>query len=153
LISIFAPLANSGQDWLLVITVPEAEFSGFVTANSRRAALLSLVVVALAGGLAVLLVRQGLRAERGLCPIGDRGRDVRCRGYAPSADRDPGRSYRRQTSRDLAVVGSRPDTTMHRQLGSSTGDPVAGLELSRQEVPPLFEALTEGEAIDGGGAD
>jgi len=42
LISIVTPLANNSQGWLLLITVPEDEYSGFVTANSRRTILFSL---------------------------------------------------------------------------------------------------------------
>ena len=108
LISIVTPLAKNGQDWLLVITVPESEFSGFVTANSRRALLLSLVVVALAIGLAVLLVRQGLRADRAARTVAERSAAVRQQSAAfarlaaeagmfdaagtppQSADRNPG---------------------------------------------------------------
>src|SRR4051794_7499741 len=77
LISIVAPLANNSQGWLLVITVPEDEFSGFVIANSRRAILLSLSIVTLAAGLAVLLARQGLRADRSARAVAERTEAVR----------------------------------------------------------------------------
>ncbi|GGF42770.1 hypothetical protein GCM10011611_56480 [Aliidongia dinghuensis] len=166
LISIVTPLAATNQGWLLFITVPQDEFSGFVTANSRRAALLSLVVVALAIGLAALLVRQGLRADRAARAVAERSTAVRQQsaafarlaaeaGLFDAAGRPPA-----ALTETLAEATGARRTSIWRlsQGGQSlrcddsfepaTGGHVAGLELSRQEVPALIGALASGEVID-----
>jgi adenylate cyclase len=166
LISIVAPLANNGQDWLLLITVPEAEFSGFVTANSRRAALLSLVVVALAAGLAVLLVRQGLRADQAARAVAERSSAVQQQSAAFARLATEAGMFDAAGTPPKALTETLAEATGARRAGiwrlagkgqmlrcvdsfePSTGGHVAGLELSRQEVPALFEALTGGETID-----
>ncbi|MDB5377670.1 MAG: rane protein of unknown function [Rubritepida sp.] len=50
--------------WRLLIAVPESDFTGFVDTNSRDVLAMSLGVVAVVLGLALLLIRQGLRADR-----------------------------------------------------------------------------------------
>jgi adenylate cyclase len=166
LISIVTPLAGNSQGWLLFITVPQNEFSGFVTANTRRAALLSLVVVALALGLAVLLVRQGLRADRAARTVAERSATVRQQSAAFA---------RLAAEAGMFDAAGRPPTALTETLAEATGakragiwrlsdggqalrcddsfEPasgghVAGLQLSRQEVPALIDALAAGEAID-----
>lgn len=56
--------ATAADDWRVVIAVPEEDFTGFVALNNRRVLLMSLGVVGMALGLALLLVRQGLQADR-----------------------------------------------------------------------------------------
>ena len=56
--------ATIGRHWSLFIVVPEEDFVGFVTRNTRQALAMSLVTVSLASLLAGLLVVQGLRADR-----------------------------------------------------------------------------------------
>jgi adenylate cyclase len=166
LISIVTPLATNGQDWLLFITVPEAEFSGFVTTNSRRAALLSLVVVGLAAGLAVLLVRQGLRADRAARAVADRSAAVRqqsaafARLAAEAGEFDATGTPPKALTETLAEATGAKRAGIWRLAGQgqilrcddsfepATEGHVAGLELSRQEVPALFEAIMQGEPID-----
>jgi class 3 adenylate cyclase len=55
---------SAADSWRVVIAVPEEDFTGFVSLNNRRVLLMSLGVVAVALGLALLLVRQGLSADR-----------------------------------------------------------------------------------------
>jgi adenylate cyclase len=166
LISIVTPLARNGQDWLLFITVPESEFSGFVTANSRRAVLLSLVVVALAAGLAALLVRQGLRADRAARAVADRSAAVQQQSaaFARLATEvgmfdDTGSPPEALTETLAEATGARRASVwrLARQgqilrcddsFEPATGGHVGGLELSRQEGPALFEALGKNEPID-----
>ena len=166
LISIVTPLARSGQDWLLFITVPEAEFSGFVSANSRRALLLSLVVVALAAGLAVLLVRQGLRADRAARTVAERSRAVRQQSAAFARLAAEAGMFDAAGTPPKALTETLAEATGARRAGiwrlagqgqvlrcedsfeAATGGHVAGLELSRQEGPALFEAISRNEPID-----
>ncbi|WP_428488926.1 GAF domain-containing protein [Rhodopila sp.] len=166
LISIVTPLANNGQDWLLFITVPESEFSGFVTANTRRAALLSLVVVALAAGLGVLLVRQGLRADRSARVVAERSAAVEqqsaafARLSAEAGMFDPDGTPPKALTETLAEATGAKRAAVWRCSGQgqalrcddsfepATGGHVGGLELSRQEMPALFDAMAEDETID-----
>jgi PAS domain-containing protein len=166
IISIVTPLPNIGQDWLLLITVPETEFSGFVTANSRRAAFLSLIVVALAAGLAVLLVRQGLRADRAARAVAERSAAVRQQSEAFARLATEAGMFDAAGNPPKALTETLAEATGARRAGiwrlsghgqilrlddsfeRATGGHVAGLELSRQEVPALFEALTENASID-----
>ena len=166
LISIVTPLANNGQDWLLFITVPESEFSGFVTASSRRAALLSLIVVALAAGLAVLLVRQGLRADRAARVVAERSAAVQQQSAAFARLSAEAGMFDADGTPPRALTETLAEATGAKRAGvwrfasqgqilrcddsfePATGGHVAGLELSRQEVPALFEAIAEGETID-----
>lgn len=166
LISIATPVAGAAPGWLLVIGVPEAEFSGFVTANFRRTAVLSLVVVALAAGLAVLLVRQGLRADRADRAAADRAEAVRRQGAAfaelaaAAARFDPDGTPPEGLAEALAEATGARRAGVWRLLASgqvlrcldsfepATSGHAAGVELSRQEVPALMEALARGEEID-----
>jgi len=165
LISIVTPLGDA-QGWLLVIAVPEAEFSGFVTVNSRRAGLLSLVVVALALGLAALLVRQGLRADRADRAVAERSQAVRLQSAAFARLAAAAGQFAPDGTPPAALVETLAEATGARRAGGwrllgagqvlrcddsfepATAGHVAGVELSRQEVPALIEALARGEEID-----
>ena len=159
LISIVTPLANNGQDWLLLITVPEAEFSGFMSANSRRAAYLSLIVVALAVGLATLLVRQGLRADRAARAVAERSSAVQQQSAAFARLASEAGMFDAAGTPPKALTETLAEATGARRAGvwrltghgqilrcddsfePATGGHVAGLQLSRQEMPALFEAI------------
>ena len=176
LISIVTPLsgrmqaggddAPAGQDWLLAITVPESDFSGFVLANSRRAGLLSLVVVALAAGLGALLVRQGMRADRADRAVAERSEAVRLQGAAfarlaaeaggigpdgapPEALTEilAGATGARRASL-WQVSAALQSLRCRDSFEATTGGHVAGLELSREEVPALMDALAAGAELD-----
>ncbi len=165
LISIVTPLTGS-QGWLLLLTVPEAEFSGFVTANSRRAALLSISVVALAIGLAALLVRQGLKADRAARAVAERSEALRqqsaafARLAAEAGQFDPGGRPPAALTETLAGATGARRAALWRLLGDgqimrcedsfepATAGHVAGLELSGQEAPAFIQALLRGEEIN-----
>ena len=165
LISIVTPLAGS-QGWLLVLTVPENEFSGFVTANSRRAALLSLSVVTLAIGLAVLLVRQGLKADRAARAVAERSEAVRqqsaafARLAAEAGQFDAAGRPPPALTETLAGATAASRTGLWRLLGNgqilrcedsyeaATGGHVGGLELSAREAPAFMQELMRGEEIN-----
>jgi adenylate cyclase len=166
LISIVAPLATNNQSWNLLITVPEDEYSGFVTTNTRRAALASLSVVVLAIGLAGLLVRQGMRADRSARAVAERSEAVRqqsaafARLAAEAAMFDPSGKPPPALTETLAeATGARRASLWHLLGGNhilrcedsyepATGGHVAGLELSGQEVPALIGILENGEEIN-----
>jgi hypothetical protein len=165
-ISIVAPLTNNGRDWLLFITVPESEFNGFVTANSRHAALLSLAVVALTIGLGALLVRQGLRADRAARAVADRSLAVQQQSAAFTRLATEAGMFDAAGTPPKALTETLAEATGAKRAGTwrlsnegqhlqcldsfepATGGHVDGLEISRQEVPALIEALENGEEID-----
>ena len=64
-ISAVTPITSAGRHWSTMIVVPEDDFIGFVASNNRKALWMSLMIVAVTTLLASLLVRQGLRADRG----------------------------------------------------------------------------------------
>jgi adenylate cyclase len=166
LISIVTPLAQSGQDWLIFISAPESEFSGFVTANSRHVALLLLIVVALAAGLAMLLVRQGFRADKAARVVAERSATIQRQSAAFARLTNEVGIVDDTGSPPKALTETLADATGAKRVGvwrlagqgqilrcddsfePATGGHVDGLELSSQEVPALFEALAKNEPID-----
>lgn len=63
-LSVATPLDSVvGRDWVLMLVVPEEDLVGFVGRNSRTALAAGAVVGLLAFVLAILLVREGLRAD------------------------------------------------------------------------------------------
>ena len=66
------PLTTGGRNWFIVIAAPVDDFAGFITRSSRNALIISLVIILIASVLAILLVRQGLRADRGARILAER---------------------------------------------------------------------------------
>lgn len=62
-ISIAAQLPKSAQNWVVMIVMPERDFSEFAVADGKQNLLFSLLVVALAAIMAGLLVWQGRKME------------------------------------------------------------------------------------------
>src|SRR4030095_13104716 len=73
-ISSATPLPGSGRSWWVLIVVPEDDFIGFVASNNRTALAMSLIIVLAVVVLAGLLVRQGLRSDRSIRLMTERGR-------------------------------------------------------------------------------
>src|SRR5262245_8886360 len=73
-ISSVTPLPGSGRQWWILILVPEDDFIGFVANNNRTALLMSMVIVLAVIVLAILLIRQGVRADRSVRTMTERGR-------------------------------------------------------------------------------
>jgi adenylate cyclase len=166
LISIATPLAGGIGSWLLIITVPEAEFSGFVAVNAVHAAELSLIVILLALGLAVLLVRQGLRADRADRAVAERAAALarQSAGFArlaqearhfDEAGRPPpaltetlAEATRAQRASLWRLVAE--GSVLHCEDGfePATDSHTTGLEVAAQEVPLFMAALARGEEVD-----
>lgn len=70
------PLPGSGRSWWILIVVPEDDFIGFVASNNRTALAMSLIIVVAVIGLAFLLVRQGVRSDRSIRTMAERGRNM-----------------------------------------------------------------------------
>ncbi|HXZ00728.1 MAG TPA: cache domain-containing protein [Stellaceae bacterium] len=166
-IAAVAPLASAGRDWALLMVVPEDDFIGFVANNNRKALAMSLVIVALATLLASLLVRQGLRADRGARLLLDRQLAISRQSAAfaaLAADAglfDPSRREPpRALTETLADVGRARRASLWRVVGNGrilrcedsferdTGEHADGFELHRDELPQLFAHLLGGEDIE-----
>lgn len=160
-------LPTAGRDWYVLTVVPEDEFVGFVTSNNRRALLLSMGIIVIAALLAALLVRQGLRADRGARLLLDRQGAIARQSSAfatLAADADLFDPKRNEPPRALTetlagVTGARRasvwrfaeegrvlccEDSFERESGGHTD----GLRLHREELPQFFVNLAKGEEID-----
>lgn len=166
-ITAITPLRTTGRDWSVLLVVPEDDFVGFVRNNNRSALGMSLVVVAIAAALAMLLVRQGLRADSGARLLLDRQRAISRQSAAfgtLAADAnlfDPRQNEPpRGLTETLAEVTGARRTSVWRLTGGGrtlrcedsfereTGGHVDGLELHRDELPQFFGQLLKGEELE-----
>jgi adenylate cyclase len=160
------PLPNAGRDWSVLIVVPEKDFIGFVTSNNRNALLMSLSVVAVAIFLAILLIRQGVRADRNARRVAERQHalDRQSTAFANlAADAslfDPAQREPPRTSTEiLADVAVARRVSLWRLTGGNrilhcedsfdrtTKGHVDGLDLHRDELPQFFAHLLKGEPV------
>ncbi|MBV8167311.1 MAG: GAF domain-containing protein [Alphaproteobacteria bacterium] len=165
-ITVATPLPDVASNWLILMVVPEADFTGFVSASSRNALAMSLVLVAIAGTLGALLVRQGLRADRTARMLADRQHTLQRHSAAfaslaadaelfdPRQDKPP-----RSLTETLAQVTSARRASVWRLVGGRTlhcedsfdrdsGGHVADMELHHAELPQFFAQLAEGEPFE-----
>ena len=63
-ICVTSRLPDSIQKWVIMIVIPEKDFSGFVASGAKQNLLFSLLVVALAASMAGLLIYQGHRMDK-----------------------------------------------------------------------------------------
>ncbi|MBW2429754.1 MAG: GAF domain-containing protein, partial [Deltaproteobacteria bacterium] len=71
-----------GRDWSVMIIVAEEDFVGFLRANLRKVLLMTSVIVIITGILAVLLVYQGLRADRNARLLLERKQEIEAQSRA-----------------------------------------------------------------------
>jgi len=166
-ISMVEALPVEGRDWRVMIVVPEADFTGFVLANNHTGLAMSVVVIVLVVLFALLLVRQGLRADRAARLVLDRGAAIgrQSAAFATLATEaglfDPGsRTPPRRLTETLGEVTGARRAAVWRLLGAGallrcedsyereSGGHVAAMELSREEIPQFLAALAAGEEID-----
>jgi len=163
----FTPLQAAGRNWAIMIVVPESDFVGFVARNNRTALAMSLVIVALASVLAVLLVRQGLRGDRAARLALQQTRAIARQSEAfehlandPDLfDPSQNRLAEALTETAADISGAKRTSLWHlhqdgqllRCLDSFHREAsvhVAGFELQRRELPKFFEQLDAGAVID-----
>lgn len=63
-ISVTSQLPDSIQKWVIMIVIPEKDFSGFVASGAKQNLLFSLLVIAMAASMAGLLIYQGHRMDK-----------------------------------------------------------------------------------------
>ena len=161
------PLPTAGRDWSVLVVVPEDELVGFVTINNRDALLMSAAVIAIAGLLAVLLVHQGLRADRTVRLLRDRQHaiDRQSEAFATlAADAELFDSSRHEPPRALTETLVKVTRTRRCSIwrldqagrvlcceDSFERDGhghVDGLELHQAELPSFFTHLLGGEELE-----
>lgn len=165
------PLPGAGRDWWLLMTVPESDFVGFVASNNRTALLMSLGIVFLAAVLAILLVDQGLRADRAARLLLDRSRAINRQSAAYSnlaeqADLFTGHQDQlppvftetlaeMTKARRISIWQLLQKAQALRCLDSFEREGqghVAGLELHNDELPQFLDAVRSGDEINVGDA-
>ena len=166
-VSAVMPITGAGRNWLTLIVAPENDFVGFVADNNRRALWMSLAIVLVAVALALLLMRQGLRADRNARQLLERQSAIarQSNAFASLASDaslfDPahGLPSRTLTETLAEVTGARrasiwrladggqilrcEDSFDRETMGHSDG-----LELHHDELPALFANLSAGEEIE-----
>jgi class 3 adenylate cyclase len=156
------PLTTGGRDWIILLTVPEDDFIGFLASSNRPALIMSLLIVFVAAVLAVLLLRQGRRADRTARLLAERQRAVagQSAAFAKVATDptlfDPARKGPPDTLTEalIEVTGGRRASVL-RLVGDrllSWEDScehgsvhVKGQELHRDEIPHFIAAIEKGE--------
>jgi len=74
--------SSFGRDWSVMIIVPEEDFIGFLRENLRKVLLMTSSIVIITGILAVLLVYQGLRADRNALRVLERKQELEAQSRA-----------------------------------------------------------------------
>jgi class 3 adenylate cyclase len=161
------PMADQvGRDWLLGFVVPEADFTGFIGANSRTGLWLSAACGLLAAGLAGLLAQQWINAERAAATASARERRLAEQGHAlEELATDPGlldageaTALRRAAQRvaraahasGVSVWRLAPDAdslVCLEAYDSESRGHTQGVEVRRGECPALFTALLDGAEL------
>jgi len=169
-VTISSRLSAAGQDWVLLITAPEADFTGFARVNSRQNLLLSLITIGLAVLLGLLLMRQSRRAERATRLL-EQQREVASRESqalstlvaqpglfnphepAPALTESLAEATAARRASIWRLAGDRRVLTCEDSYDAqhgktSRGAHVEGLQLSRSELPALFDTLDRGESVE-----
>ena len=164
-VAIASRLPAAGQDWVLLIAAPQADFTALAESNSRTDLLLSLITIGLAALLGLLLVRQNRRTDRLARLLAEQRETAARETRALSAlAAEPGLFDPCQPAPGLTegladMSGARRASIWHLAGGARTlrcddlfeqhAGHTEGLELSRSELPRFFQALDQGETIDG----
>jgi hypothetical protein len=150
-------LPGAGRDWWVLIVVPEDDFIGFVASNNQTALAMSMIIVIAVSMLAVLLVRQGIRADRSVRLMTERGQAITHQSAAYAAISEQFSASAEElppaaTESLAALTGASRASVWHlamrgqvlrcadsyeRDSQGHTG----GFELHRHELPHFFECL------------
>jgi class 3 adenylate cyclase len=166
MITVASKLPIAGGAWSLLMAVPEEDFTGFVVSNARTSLWLSLIVIALAAALATLLVIQGLRADRTARILLDRGESLERQRLAfDNLAREVDLFDQSSEAPVQALTAALGDLAAARRVSvwrlsdgarllhcedayeRESGGHVAGIRVSRSELPQFFAALESGQEI------
>jgi class 3 adenylate cyclase len=158
-------LSGAAEGWRVVIVVPESDFTGFTAINNRRVLLMSLAVVAVTLGLALLLVRQGLHADRSAQRLLDERASIAAQSAAfaelagSTALFDPNAELPRELSERVCAVSQAARACLWRlsadgralmledSFEAERQGHTSDATLLREEMPALFTRLSTGEPL------
>lgn len=156
----------TSRDWIVLIVVPETDFVGFVADSGVTALIMSIAVVLIVAGLTGLLAWRNVLAERRVAAAAMRQQALETRTQtfvdlahdAVSADAEEAGLARATESAATACAAKRVaiwrlsrdgrTLTCEDCFDTAVNDHTAGLALHRDEMPNLFAALGQGQAID-----
>ncbi len=157
----------SGHNWVVLIVVPETDFTGFVVDSGWAALFMSVVVVLLVAGLTGLMAWRSVLADRRATAAATRQQALELRTQAfvdlaqgaATADGLAGENLQSATesaatacdAKRVAIwrlTSDRRMLTCEDCFDRTVDDHTAGLEFHRDEMPHLFAALDKGAPID-----
>lgn len=166
-VSSATPLPDKTRDWWILIVVPEADFTGFVSTNQQRTLAMSLVIVVAVAILAFLLFRQGLRYDRSLRRMAESSRVISRQSSAYAAIADQSEQFVSTEGRLPPILTeSLAELTNTRRISiwrltadgrvlhcddsfdAETKGHASGFQLHRREMPRFFELLKTGQDAD-----
>jgi class 3 adenylate cyclase len=156
----------TSRDWVVLIVVPEADLTGYVSDSGITALLMSIGVVLIVAALTALLAWRNVQAERRAAAATTRQQalEIRTRTFidlardSSAADAEEAGLARVTESAATACAAKRvaiwrlshDGRTLRCEdcFDSTVSEHVAGLALHRDEMPNLFAALAKGQVID-----
>src|SRR3954464_1063133 len=162
----YTPLKTAGRDWSILIVVPEDDFISFIARNSRTGLGMSLFIVVLSALGAILLVKQGMRADRITQLMLERSHLMARQSAALDhlADETDLLDSSDDNPKALTEIAADLTRAMRASLWYFVRDGqalrcadsfepgnslhVVGMELQRGELPQLFDLLTAGTFIE-----
>jgi adenylate cyclase len=154
--------ATVGRNWSVLSVVPEEDFVGFVTRNTRKALAMSLVIVGLASLLAALLIVQGLRADRHAQLVLERQQQLEAQSRAFAALASQAALFDPEDTASLAKLTEIASDTVRarrvslwRLVNSAQGlicdncydresdGHTQGAQFARDDLPLLFEVFNQ----------
>lgn len=161
------PLADQvGRSWLLGFVVPEADFTGFIAANSRTGLWLSAACGLLAAALAAVLAQQWINAERTAAAAAEREHRLAQQSRAlEELATDPAlldpldAAALRRATQAVAEAARASGVSVWRLAADAEAlvcleaydresrGHTQGVEVPRPECPALFAILAEGDEL------
>ena len=154
------------RDWSVIVVVPEDDFVGFVVGNVSKTLSMGLAVILLAGFLAALLIRQGLRTDREALRIVERQAQLDAQSQAFGSLAVQSALFDSSDDDALAPVSEAVASAAHVRRASiwrfederrvlqcidafdqDAGGHTRGSRLQQAEHPELFEALLGGGVL------
>lgn len=164
-ISITSQLPESVQKWVVLIVMPESDFSSFAVKGGKQNLLFSLLLVALAAGMAGILIYQGHRMDRlgrrflYLKNIAERENNAIEMIASKPEVFDPNSEALTLTEGFCSLVSAERVSVWHISDDEKTlicndlytrkdGNHAEGVQYSIQEIPDFFKAITENEILE-----
>lgn len=156
----------TSRDWVVLIIVPETDFVGFVSDSGITALVMSVGVVLIVAGLTGVLAWRNVLADRRADAASTRQHalEVRTQTFmelahdSTAVDAEEAGMARTTESAAAACAAKRVaiwrlsrdgrTLTCEDSFDSTVSDHISGLQLHRDEMPNLFAALAQGQAID-----